>query len=78
VYVPGFVRPLVRFLKLEPNQCRWPIAGEGMHRMLCCGQQIADGGRAPYCRKHHAIAYPPYDERRDPLRWRVGSVARAA
>ena len=49
---------------------------EGMH-MLCCGAALV-AGHAPYCRKHLTAAYPPYDERRDPLRWRIGSVARVA
>ncbi len=41
----------VFFANLEPDQCRWPAAGEPGPRMRCCGApQMAD---CSYCAYHH-------------------------
>lgn len=41
----------VKFARLKPRDCKWPVAGEPGPDMLCCGRaRVSDA--CPYCAPH--------------------------
>jgi hypothetical protein len=52
----------VALLDLEPQHCRWPVAGSGESIRFCGGGHTAKG--KSYCAEHDALAY--YYRRQEP------------
>lgn len=61
VRLPVAPQPIgVRYLDLQPHQCKWPLGGDYDRPEFWCGAP-AESDSVPYCSPHCAMAYRPTD-----------------